>query len=103
MEVKSCMDDVGFLKKLLIAWGLGFLFAFVLMERWRRMGGAEAEQSAAVASQPSAQTEAAAEQVVTAGSTIDKVRHFGANYATSLANGVKADVRWVKETAQRVA
>ena len=33
----------------------------------------------------------------------DKVRHFGANYAASLANGVKADVRRVKETAERVA
>jgi len=27
------MDDVGFLKKLLTAWRLGFLCAFVLMER----------------------------------------------------------------------
>jgi len=43
------------------------------------------------------------EQADTAESTIDKVRHFGANYAASLANGVKADVRRVKETAERVA
>jgi len=97
------MDDVGFLKKLLIAWGLGFLFAFVLMERWRRIGGAEPERSATVASEPSVQPEAAEQQADTAESTIDKLRHFGANYAASLANGVKADVRWVKETAQRVA
>jgi hypothetical protein len=103
LEVIGRMDEVGILKKLLIAWGLGFLFAFVLMERWRRIGGAAPEASAVVASQPSAEPGASAAQADTAGSPIDKVRRFGASYATSLANGVKADVQWVKETARRVA
>lgn len=83
------------LRNLLIAWAMGFAFALVLVERWRRMG------MAAAGVVPAALEEPPAEHGETKPSPIARVRQIGIHAGESVAHGVKADVERIRDSFHR--
>jgi hypothetical protein len=80
------------IRNLVVAWVLGFVFALVLVERWRRMG-----MMAAGLEPPARQEPPAADGETKDLSPVDRMRQVGVGVGESVVNGMKADVKLLRD------
>ena len=89
------------LRKLLVAWVIGFAFALVLVERWRRMGlMAAGVEPADGQVRPRAEIGEVGRETEHEPPS-DRIRRIGTSVGQSVVKGVKSDIEFVREKVSR--